>query len=182
MVWGGVRFFDLLAKPEGFLLRGGGETHFECSYCAHGLEDHAPHPINGSSMSLTTCLRYVLTMFFDGLAFEVWERRAREKLFRLHYIGSRKYVIENRNSPNQTFTLNWYMRKLNNSSNKIWEYQRMNSKPGIGKLEMPFRDYETRILNDDVWKLTTSENRTPKLNTNRKSKQTNRHQTSYAKS
>ena len=74
MVWDGGRFFDLLGKPKDLMLKRRVEkTHVECSYCAQGLEDHAPRPIYGSSMSLTTCLRYVLTIAFDGLTLKCGE-------------------------------------------------------------------------------------------------------------
>ena len=68
------------------------------------------------------------------------------KLLRLYYIGSRKYVIENRNLPNQTLNLKRYTRTLNNSSNQIWEYQRVSSKSDVGKLEIRCREFEKRTF------------------------------------
>ena len=86
------------------------KTDFQCSQWAQGLENHAAHLTNSSSMSVTTCFRYVLTFVFDGLAFGVWGRRGSymRKLLRLHYMGNWKNVI----MPNQTFYQKRYTWRL----------------------------------------------------------------------
>ena len=59
----------MLGKEGGLPACGSGtkKTSLKCSYWAQGLEDHVPHPTNGSNMSLTTRFRYVLTMALDGV-------------------------------------------------------------------------------------------------------------------
>ena len=69
-----------------------------------------------------------------------------EKLLRLHYIGYQKNVVGNRNLPNQTFNLKRYTRNLNDSSNQGGEHQWLNSKLGIGKLDIRLRVLETRKI------------------------------------
>ena len=110
---------------------------------------------------------------FWWIDIEMWGRMDSytRKLLRLHYIGSRKYVIENRKLLKQTSKQKRYTRKLNHTSNQSWEHQRVSSKSEIGKLEIRFRDFETRI-----WTLTTSKVRTRETYTNTNS-QKNEHAT-----
>ena len=95
-----------------------GKTYFQCSSWAQGLENHAPHPTNSSIMSVTMCLRYILTFVFDGLAFGMWGRRGSyvRKPLRLHYMGNRKYEIKIQTLPKPAFYQKRYTWRLDSPS------------------------------------------------------------------
>ena len=59
MGWGSI--LGVFGKDGGFPALGGGwEKHISnAAIGRQGLENHAPHPANSSSMSLTTCFRGV---------------------------------------------------------------------------------------------------------------------------
>ena len=115
MVWSVVRFLEFWGKTVDFLLLGlGGKNIFPMQFVGASLENHAPHPTNSSIMSVTMCLRYILTFVFDGLAFGMWVRSGSymRKLLRLHYVGNRKYEIKVQALPKPAFHQTRYTWRL----------------------------------------------------------------------
>ena len=134
-----------------------GKTYFQCSQWAQGLENHAPHLTNSSSMSVTTCFRYVLTFVFDGLAFGMWGRRGSymRKLLRLHYMGNWKYVI----MPNQTFYQKRYTWRLDSPIKPFLRISTVSSIRKSAKYDYVISRHENRTAQSENGHLLKNEHR-----------------------